>query len=385
MTSIGDGVLVTDATGRILLLNPVTEALTGWTNDEARGRPCGEVFDIVHEETGDVVPNPVEEVIRNNRAVLLANHTILKRRDGTVIAIEDSAAPVRNKQGTVAGVVLVFRDVTERRKQEAELAAALAKNKRIAETLQRSMLTTPPSNGFPGLILSTLYEPASDEAQVGGDFFDVFTFWDDHVALVVGDATGKGLEAATTTSEVKYALRAYLHDNADSAHALTRLNQFLTDTQSRLRPDTVASQPLSFISVAIAIINLKTGEGNCAVAGIDPPVLIRSQGGVDEAAESGMMLGVSSDSSYRLGRFQLDEGDLIAFTTDGITEARRGKREFFGYEGFIGALQQTETIPAQQPIELDQVARSVVAQAKAFAGGVLRDDVCLLIARRSGP
>jgi len=383
LTSIGDGVLVTDSTGHITLINPVTERLTGWTQQEAQGKESKVVFDIVHEETGDLMPNPVDLAIRENRIVLLANHTVLRRRDGTMIAIEDSAAPVRDAQGKVTGVVLVFRNVTERKQHEHELAVAMSLARFIAETLQQSMLLTPPPNAFPGMRLTTLYEPAWDEAQVGGDFYDAFTYWPDRVVLLVGDATGKGLDAATMTSEVKYALRAYLYEDDDPGRAMTRLNRFLTN-EERQRPGSDAGDtrpPLSFISMAIAVVNTTTGEGRCAVAGAEAPLLLSAQGETAEAGVSGAMLGAAAEIQYESSYFTMGPGDLLIFTTDGITEARRGRREFFGYEGFTQAIKNA-TRGGTQTSALDQIAGSIVAEAREYAGGKLQDDVCLLIAQR---
>lgn len=378
LTSIGDGVIVTDATGRVTLINPITESLTGWSNEDARGKNHREIFNISHEDTGEPVPSPIDQSIQENRTVLLANHTVLKHRNGSQIAIEDSAAPIRDKKGNINGVVLVFRDVTQRKKQDAELAVALEKNIRIAETLQRSMLTAPAKNAYPGFSVVTLYETAWDEAQVGGDFFDTFTFWDDQVALVVGDATGKGLVAAAKTSEVKYALRAYLYDDPSPAHALTRLNRLLHESQNDRRAKEAELLPFAFVSIAVAIVNSKTGEGTCAVAGAESPLLLRKDGTTQEAVSSGMMLGASTEAQYEEGTFVLQSGDLIAFTTDGITEARRGRREFFGYEGFTQVLQTS----IQNKVDLDRIASRVMEEAKEYAGGKLKDDVCLLIAQR---
>jgi PAS domain S-box-containing protein len=120
LTSIGDAVVVTDAHGRVTLLNPVAQALTRWDAD-AIGRPIDEVFRIVNEATRSPVEDPVAKVLREGAIVGLANHTVLIGRDGTELPIDDSGAPIRDGRGRVAGVVLVFRDITARRAAEQEL------------------------------------------------------------------------------------------------------------------------------------------------------------------------------------------------------------------------------------------------------------------------
>jgi PAS domain S-box-containing protein len=120
LTSIGDAVIVTDDAGRILLLNPVAAQLTGWGAD-AVGQALETVFVIYNELTRQPVESPVAKVLRDGTIVGLANHTLLKARDGREIPIDDSGAPIRDRQGRVTGVVLVFRDVTDRRQTEAAL------------------------------------------------------------------------------------------------------------------------------------------------------------------------------------------------------------------------------------------------------------------------
>ena len=116
LRSIGDAVIATDIDGRVTFMNPIAEALTGWPLDEARGRALPEVFPIVNEETRRSVPNPVEKVLREGAIVGLANHTVLLRRDGTDVPIDDTAAPILDGAGSLFGVVLIFRDVTEEKR-----------------------------------------------------------------------------------------------------------------------------------------------------------------------------------------------------------------------------------------------------------------------------
>ena len=121
LTSIGDAVIVTDAEGRLTFLNAEAERLTAWKRSDAAGRPLPEVFRIVNEQTRQPVENPVEKVLRLGAVVDLANHTLLLAKDGREIPIDDSAAPIREPDGPLFGVVLVFRDFTERRRLEETL------------------------------------------------------------------------------------------------------------------------------------------------------------------------------------------------------------------------------------------------------------------------
>ena len=124
LASIGDGVIITNAAGEVTFLNPVAEHLTGWTQGNAAGRPLTEVFRIVNETTRAEAENPALRAMRENAIVGLANHTVLLDRAGGERAIDDSAAPIRDRQGRVIGSVLVFRDVTQRRQADAVLQRA---------------------------------------------------------------------------------------------------------------------------------------------------------------------------------------------------------------------------------------------------------------------
>lgn len=129
--SIGDGVITSDAEGRVSYLNPVAEQLTGWTSVAAAGQPLADVFRILHEETRLAADNPVHKVLRERKVVGLANHTVLISRDGREVSIDDSAAPILDAHGQMIGVVLVFRDTTEKRRAEERHAELIAKEREL--------------------------------------------------------------------------------------------------------------------------------------------------------------------------------------------------------------------------------------------------------------
>ena len=130
LSSIGDCVIVTDQAGRVTFMNQVAEEVTGWKLHEANGRPSTEIFHIVNEETRQPVESPVEKVMKEGVIVGLANHTILIRKNGTEVPIDDSGAPIRDANGVMHGVVLVFRDFSEQKNASRELRQA----KEAAET-----------------------------------------------------------------------------------------------------------------------------------------------------------------------------------------------------------------------------------------------------------
>ena len=121
LTSIGDAVMTADTKGRVTFLNPVAEAVTGWKAEEAQGQPIQSVFHIINEQTGEPTEDIVGRVLGEGKTFALANHTALITKDEREVPIEDSAAPIRDSKGKVVGVVLVFHDVTEKRRKEEQL------------------------------------------------------------------------------------------------------------------------------------------------------------------------------------------------------------------------------------------------------------------------
>src|SRR6266849_4450411 len=120
LASIGDAVIATDMNGAVTFMNSVAQSLTGWTQAEATGKSMDLVFDIVNKETRRPVENPVKKVFREGKIVGLADHTLLLSKDGKEFDIEDSAAPILTDAGEGFGVVLVFRDITEKKLADAE-------------------------------------------------------------------------------------------------------------------------------------------------------------------------------------------------------------------------------------------------------------------------
>ena len=137
LSSIGDAVIATDELLRVTFMNPAAEALTGWTQTEAVGQPLIEIFRIISEDTRQAVDNPAAKVLRFGIVVGLANHTMLVARDGREIPIDDCGSPIIDDDGDITGTVLVFRDISDRRRTDAALRRAQTE---LATIGQRTML-----------------------------------------------------------------------------------------------------------------------------------------------------------------------------------------------------------------------------------------------------
>jgi PAS domain S-box-containing protein len=156
LSSIADGVMVCDINGLITFLNPVAQALTGWSQEEAAGQPLSNVFTIVNEDTRQAVDNPALRAIREGAIVGLANHTVLITKLGTETPIDDSGAPIKTAAGKLLGAVLVFRDITSRRRAETERAQLLAATE---NALQRAESANLAKDNFLAILSHELRTP----------------------------------------------------------------------------------------------------------------------------------------------------------------------------------------------------------------------------------
>jgi sigma-B regulation protein RsbU (phosphoserine phosphatase) len=280
------------------------------------------------------------------------------------------------QEGDIA--VAFVMDLTQLKQTEAQLSAAnarltaaLTRERNIAVALQRSLTQMPAQDAFAGLQVHAVYEPAWEEADVGGDFMDAFLLDENRLAVVVGDVSGKGLGAAASTAEIKYTLRGMLYERGSPAAALTGLNEYLCDARRR-----GADNGDEFVCVSVAVVECATGKVVLSVSGTEPPLFIRLNGSAEETNVRGTPLGVFGEMVYREEETALDHGDMLLLTTDGITEARRGN-EFFGYEGLSRAAARR-----RHTENLTELADGLLLEARDFAGGALHDDTCLLLVRR---
>jgi serine phosphatase RsbU (regulator of sigma subunit) len=283
----------------------------------------------------------------------------------------------RAMQDAVSRFALVHQDAErergdEARRMAAELRAAYERERRIAQVLQRPLLRQVAEDAVPGLSLATLYEPALGEAEVGGDFFDVFALPDGQVALLVGDACGKGVEAAAHNTHAKDVLRAFLRE--DPCHpglVLTRLNHAVYDMLQTVDPPDLET----FIVLALLVIDPLAGDGLFTSAGAEPLLVVRSSGAAEVVERAALALGMDQETLYSDTPVRLEPGDTAVLLTDGITEARNDG-ELLGYPRMMQLAQQSLQAPS-----LQEAGQAILDGARAFARGSLADDACLILAR----
>jgi len=272
-----------------------------------------------------------------------------------------------------------LRDLTAAKQEDEQRADVAARDHRIAEALQESLLPAPNALTTPGFeVGAQCMALHADEANVGGDFYDAFPLPNGKSALVVGDVMGKGLEAALSVAEIRFALRGFLWQDPCTACALDRVNRFLIDTQ-RLedRPRNV------LVGLSLAVVDTATGTVELGLAGTEAALILREGAShVQTIATPGnAILGAIANVPYETTSVRLAPGDVLVLLTDGITEARAGS-VFFGIGGAAAALASAAR-DGHYCLDSSCLARAITGAATTFARNRLSDDVCVLVARRS--
>lgn len=246
-------------------------------------------------------------------------------------------------------------------------ARAYVRERRIAETLQRSLLSDLPAR-IDGFEMSHFYTPARQEAAIGGDFYDFLDVGGGLCALVVGDVSGKGLDAAVTTALVKYLIWAYAAEDSQPGVVLERVNNAIARY----------TEPELFVTLVYGLLDARHASFRYGNAGHEPILVYRAnERSVEyQARIPGMAAGLQMGQEYLTGEITLAPGDMMLMYTDGLTDARSPHGEFLGQDGL-------------ERLVLESVGGSagdflsgLMDRVKRFSGGEFGDDVAVLVVRR---
>jgi sigma-B regulation protein RsbU (phosphoserine phosphatase) len=234
---------------------------------------------------------------------------------------------------------------------------------RIAQVLQEAIIPPNVPSELLGCQIAVKYRPALREAEIGGDFYDVFELGEGKFAVIIGDVAGKGLDAAVYTAMTKYMLKAYALFERDPAIAMHRLNTAL----SQCTPTEL------FVTLIYGVLDTRTRVFVYANAGHEQPIhFAASTGAASMLNVTGPALGLLPVADYETHRVDLSEGDIIMLYTDGITDAGKGINRL-GHDSVLKLLESSETHM------VDVIADSILNQVMTFSNGRLADDAALLV------
>lgn len=345
-----DAVILLDAFGRVVDVNSATARLLSLRRTDLVGRELGGVLrgqlELVAREDGDATETETELTLQ------VDGH--LRHFDVRQQLLADPAGP--------SGELVVLRDITARKDDEARLRHLLAERTRIANALQASLLPAQLPT-IPDCELAALYEPAGDGHEIGGDFYDVFPLGPDQWGIALGDVSGKGAEAAAVTGLIRYTLRTLAMDATDPTQVLTRLNEVL------LRDGT--DESFCTLIYAIATVDGCGLQLRMCLGGHHPALLGRADGSVEPVGTLGTALGLIPDPELHETKIDLQRGDLLCLFTDGLVEARRGADLF-------GSDRAATELVAQHGAAAQAIVNRLSRAARDFQRGQLTDDLAVL-------
>ena len=320
-------------------------------------RPAGPIAEVMRGGPAQVAATPAG--LGTARSVIVPLRA-RGRAHGVLVAGFDDLG-----SGADDDALALFEDLARRAALALDNARLYEERDHVARTLQRSLLPGALPD-VPGVELAGRYVAAGEGNEVGGDFYDCFATGGGDWALVIGDVCGKGAEAATLTALARYTLRAAVQHTRQPQAVLIELNDALLRQQLGYR----------FCTVLYASLTPRDGRVDvCLATGGHPlPLVLRPSGEVETAGSPGSLLGILDDPEISEHSFELSPGDALVLVTDGVTEATAADRA-------TGPGRLVALLAGQAGADAAAIAEAVERDALEAQGGVVRDDVAVLVAR----
>ena len=290
-----------------------------------------------------------------------------------IIMITDAGAPIYvQTEAIVIGngeeCHVAVLDITERKMAEKALAQVSERDHYIADILQQLILPPKISMQTKGYEIATRYIPALQEAEVCGDFYDVFDMGTGKIGILIGDIIGKGLLAASRVAAIRHTIRSYALLDDRPSFVVSLVNDALC------RDITTENDMFTYF---FAVLDTRTDIMTYSNAGHEPPVLKHSDGSVESLNKGGVMFIGVGGQQYLEGNLNICLGDMLVMVTDGITEARSEcSSEQFELQGIVSSLFANVNSSAEL------IATRLVENATSFADGKLRDDAAVVVVKR---
>lgn len=349
-----------DINGRFILVNERAASVLGTSKQDAIGKTD---HDLLPAATADCRRRHDREVVETCSS--RKYEEIMETEQGTQTFVS-AKFPVYDSAGTIYGVGEVSTDISELVQLRRELEQALERERHFSLLLQRALLPAVPDMGSDYEVAAE-YVSSAVGGEIGGDFYDVFRIDHNRAGILVGDVSGKGIEAAAAAAATRSTVHALVHQTASPSQALAKTNEVMC-----LQP----AEPNTFVTAFLALVSLRTGRLTYASAGHPPPVMRRADGSLEMLHLGQTALAIVKDQRFDEHCSRFGRGDMLVLYTDGISEARRGAR-LFGTWGIKRTLLACSNSPARQ------VARTLLDAAADWARGALRDDAVVVVIRRN--
>ncbi len=305
-----DAILAKTLDGYITYWNAAAQRLYGYTAEEVIGR---HVSLLAPQE----LRGEIRALLRRLRHGEKVEHfeTLRLTSTGALLDVDVTLWPTHDTRGTVVGACAIVRDISDRKRAEAELTALYEQQRHIALTLQRSLMGTPPA--LPGLATASRYRPATQGAGVGGDWFDLIPLGADRVGVLIGDVMGRGLEAAAVMGQLRSAAHALAKTGMQPRQLMRALDRCVADLDV----------PDQLVTCCYLVIAPDTGTVTVCSAG-HLPVLVAGAGGVSALpCPVNAPLGVG-DVLYEESSSEIAPGATLVLYTDGLVETPGSDIEF---------------------------------------------------------
>ncbi|MER6035903.1 MULTISPECIES: PAS domain S-box protein [unclassified Streptomyces] len=350
-----DAILAKTLDGHITYWNAAAQRLYGFTADEVLGR---HVSLLAPPERGDEITALLKRLRRGEKVEHF--ETLRVTRSGDLLDVDVTLWPTRGRNGRVVGACAIVRDISDRKRAEAELTELYEQQRHIALTLQRSLMGTPPA--IPGLATASRYRPATQGAGVGGDWFDLIPLGAGRVGVLIGDVMGRGLEAAAVMGQLRSAAHALAKTGVQPRQLMQTLESVVADLDV----------PDQLVTCCYLVIAADTGEVTMCSAG-HLPVLVTAPGRSAEVlpAPVNAPLGVGG-VIYEQRRTTVAPGATLVLYTDGLIEMPGTDIE----DQLTELIATLDKLPDTPP-DLEAAADHVLSTLLPDADG--HDDVTLLL------
>lgn len=362
LDAVDEAIVFRDRQGIARVVNQRAGALFDIRPDDYLGSPAVELLRTIAKNTED--PEDFMETFQElrddpNREIRMRVEQIIPERR----QLRLYSAPTFDDSGKLVGRIDVYTDVTEAMARAAEVERLYEKERKTAESYQRSLLPdTPPALPRVGLVAH--YIPAAGKRAVCGDFYDFIPLNDGRMGIVLGDVCGIGPPAANDAALTRYTLRSFMSDESDLAALMERMNSYLNDHMPSER----------FVRLLFGALDPERARLEYVTAGHVPPIVYRAENReVEWLQEGGVVLGVHPEVTYKTGKIELDPADTIVFYTDGVTEAPRDGRPF-------GQGKLSDLVTDYGPGTPGEVVQAIRRSVEAWSSGhEVRDDIALIV------